>query len=201
MGKKLDTPTQENYIFQCWIEEYKTLRSEIEQRQISIRFLVILNITAIGTILSVVFTKTEAYLSLLLIIPIFAGLIGMLTFIHSRKISQLAHYIRFVIKPSLVTITDDEGVINWEFWVRSVEEKKNLMFRWFFHTGGISLFSYFLPSVLACVFVAEEVFKKGGGWVVFWFFDILFVFALGYCLYSDRNYWFKKTLNDVMHSN
>jgi hypothetical protein len=184
-------------VLQCWLEEYKSLRSEIEQRQTSIRYLVILNITAIGTILTLVFSKTESFWLLLLVIPVFAGILGMLTFIHSRKISQLAQYIRFVIKPALGSITHNNKILGWENFVRKIEERKNWFFRWFFHTGGISLLSYFLPSILAWGFVAKEAFEKGAGWIVFWCFDFLFIIVVGYCLFNERNYWFKKKLSEI----
>ena len=186
-------------LIQVWLEEYKSLRNEIEQRQISIRYLVTLNIVALGTILGLVVSNIENNWLLLLIVPALGGILGMLTYINSRKISQLAHYIRFKIRPALTKLTHAKKILGWEDFVRDIEGEKFTLFKWFFHTGGVSLLSYFLPSVLAWGFVSKEALDSGAGWQVFWYLNILFIVILGYFLYEDRNYWFKKKLSDILH--
>jgi hypothetical protein len=173
----------------CWLEEYKALRSEIEGRSASIRYLLILNITVIGTVLTLVFSDIGKNLLLLMIVPALAGLLGLMSYLHSRKISQIGHYIQYRIKTALVLLTNEPQILDWEDYTRKIKSGKKWVSRWA-STGVVSSLTYILPSILSLIFVARDAFSSGLGWLVLWLIEIILIIFLSISLIDERIYYY-----------
>ncbi len=174
---------------QCWLEEHRALRNEIDQQHVSMRYTFIFNITAIGTISSFVLSDIEKHGLLLLIIPIFSSIIGIIFYFHERRMSQLGHYIQSVITPNLRSLTGNSKIIGWESYVREEEEKGGRVMKWPSH-GGVSFLTFILPSLLALAFAANNAFVSGYGWCILWCFGLLLTILLIFLTVKERKFWF-----------
>jgi hypothetical protein len=177
---------------QCWLEEHRALRAVIEIHFTTMRYLVIFNITALGTIGGLILSDIENNIWLALIIPILSPFIGFLVFFYSRQITQLGHYIREKIAPRLQTLVKDKEVIGWESYVRSEEEKVNKFVRWF-SISGMSILTFTLPSVFVLIFTAKQTFSDGTSWQIsLWLIGLLLTIVLVLVFIIERELWFGK---------
>ncbi|MFC1893912.1 hypothetical protein ACFLYR_07850 [Chloroflexota bacterium] len=74
VGQLFENDKNNKEVVQCWLEEHRSLRSEIEQHHISMRYIFIFNLTASGTLFSFVLSNVTEFKSLILIIPILSSL-------------------------------------------------------------------------------------------------------------------------------
>jgi len=176
---------------QCWLEEHRALTSEIELQTTSMRYMVMLNITALGTITGLVLSNTEELVLLLLIIPILSSFIGSIVYFHSRRMSQIGHYIQYKIAPKLASLTRDSEVMGWESYVREEETKRNKVSRWF-SISGISLLTFIVANILALIFVQKQSFAEGAGSITLWCVGLLLTVVLILEFVEERKSWFGK---------
>jgi len=179
---------------QCWLEEYRTLSNGIEGHFTSMLHLVILNITALGTIGGLVLSNPESpeRVWLALIIPILSPFIGFLVYFHSRRMSQLGHYINKKIAPRLRTLTETSEVIGWESHIRAEERKKNKFFR-LFSISGINLLTSSLISFVTLGFTAQQTFETRFGWhiILLWSLGLVLTIMLVLAFVAERKFWFR----------
>jgi hypothetical protein len=178
---------------QCWLEEHRTLRSVIDSHLITMRYLVIFNITSLGTIGGFILTDMERNMWLALIIPIMSPFIGFLVYFYSKQISQLGHYIREIIAPRLQELVEDEKVIGWESHTREKEKERNKFLQWF-SISGMSILTFTLTSVFVLIFTAKRTFIEGTGWQIsLWSIGLVFTIILIWAYINERKYWFSNT--------
>jgi hypothetical protein len=130
---------------QTWLEEHRALRNEIEQHHVSMRHMTIFNITASGTIFSLVFLNNEL-VPLLLLIPVLSSILGFIFFFHSKRMSQLGHYIQKVIAPNIRKLLNNDSLLAWEDNIREQESKG---YSKSFSLDGVRLLTFLLTSLLA----------------------------------------------------
>jgi hypothetical protein len=176
---------------QYWLEEYRSLRREIELLLTSMRYMVMLNITALGTIASFALPNAEEYGLLLLIIPILSAAIGITVYFHSRRITQLGDYIEYKIARNIRKITGDKKVLGWEHYLRIEETKRGRFFRWF-SIPGTMLLTFIFPAILALIYVAKQSFAAGVGWFILWLVGLALTILLILGFVEGRRLWFGK---------
>jgi peptidoglycan/LPS O-acetylase OafA/YrhL len=180
---------KEEVIINCWLEEYRTLMREIDIYFGYMRYMVILNISALGTFSGIVLSDFEKYKLMLLIIPILSSMIGFLVYASSKRISQFGHYVWDKIAPRLAALTCDSQVLGLEEYLREEERKKNAILRPF-SLSGFSLITFLIPSILAVIFAAKPAFHTGCGWTVFWCIGLLLTILLIIAHVDERRHWF-----------
>jgi len=130
---------------QCWLEEHRALRNEIEQHHVSMRYMFIFNMTATGAIFSFIFSD-DTLGPLMLIIPILSPILGIIFFFHSKRMSQLGHYIQNVIASNTRKILNSDLLLGWEDTIREQEGKG---YSKIFSLDGVRLLTFILTSSLA----------------------------------------------------
>ena len=118
---------QKQCAVQCWLEEYRSLRTLAESHLTTMRYLVIFNLTALGTIGGLVLSDTTERIWVALIIPILSPFIGFLVYLHSKRTSQIDNYIDRKIAKRIRNIASDTELFGWESYVREKEKKQNVI--------------------------------------------------------------------------
>ena len=174
---------------QCWLDEYKTLRSEIELHLTSMRHLVIFYLAALGTIGGLVLSHPEN-VWLALIIPILSPFIGFLVYFHSRRMSQLGHYINKKIAPRLRSLTRASEVVGWESHIRAEERGENRFLR-LFSISGINLLIFCPLSFLTLVLIAKQTCEAGVLLhTILWWVGLVLTTILVPAFIKERKAWF-----------
>jgi len=175
---------------QCWLEEHRALRAVIELHFTTMRYLVIFNIAALGTISGLILTDMENNMWLALIVPILSAFIGFLVYFYSKQISRLGHYIRDTIAKRLHDLVEDEEVIGWESHTREEEKERNKLLQWF-SISGMSLLTFILTSTFALIFTAKQTFLEGAVWqIILWITGLILTILLIPAFISERKFWF-----------
>ena len=174
---------------QCWLEEHRVLKTEIELHFTTMRYLVIFNITALGTITGLILSDMESNMWLALIVPVLSAFTGFLVYFYSKQISRLGHYIRKIIAPNLQDLAKDNKVIGWESHTREEDRKRNAFLRWF-SISGMSLITFILTSTLALIFTAKQTFLEGVAWqIILWITGLILTILLIPAFYDERKFW------------
>ena len=137
------TDSNSSMIMQTWLEEHRALRNEIEQHHVSMRYMFIFNMTATGAIFSFILSNATL-VPLMLIIPILSSILGIILFFHSKRMSQLGHYIQKVITPNTRKILNNDSLLGWEDNIREQESKG---YSKIFSLDGVRLLTFILISV------------------------------------------------------
>src|SRR3972149_1466310 len=194
---------------QCWLEEYRSLRVVIESHFTSVRYLVIFNLTALGTIGGLVLSNTVANMWVALIIPILSPFIGFLVYFHGTRMSQIEYYIKEKIVSGVKDLIEDDktngnenegaenknpevedyGVLGWESYIRDVEKSGSKFFRWF-SVSGMSILTFTLTSLFVLIFTAKQTLTSPTGWQVWlWIIGLLLTLILIAAFIIERDYW------------
>jgi len=183
---KDDTDTKNAMIIQTCLEEHRALRNEIEQNNVSMRYIFIFNMTASGTIYSFVLSNIDSLKDLLLIIPILSSILGIIFFSHSLKISLLGHYIRDKISPKIKLLTNDSSVLDWEYYIRQ-EDRRQRLFKWF-SLDLVWLSVFLLISGISLV----SALVSGLCVSVIWIIGLVLTIAVSIMMVIDRYYFWSR---------
>lgn len=176
----------------CWLTEFEGLRNEILNYQRMQNNLIWTNIFIVGTIMGIYFSFMDNKENvILLLIPIISSLLGICWIAHGWRISQIGHYIKSNIAPSLQSLCNDKKILGWEEYVREGIESSfwNYVCDLFLlrvprATGGGLLFAVFSVMGIVITFKYKDVFyiRCFGVILTLWFM------ITGYKLV---NYWIK----------
>jgi hypothetical protein len=167
---------------QCCLEEHRALRNEIEQHHVSMRYMTIFNITASGTIFSFIFSNIVTFGSLVLVVPILSSILGLIFFFHSKRVSQLGHYIRDETAPKIRRLLNDNSLLRWENYIRDQENKGYLRY---FSLEGIRLASFIFLS-----FTGLSIALIRGEYLSIWVIGLVLTLVLVIFSFIERQLWF-----------
>jgi len=151
---------------QSIVAEFAALRSEIEDRSGHQRALVALNLTVLGTVTGYVLVSKANLI--LLVVPFFSTLLGLLWLDHAVVIGKLGAYLGEELRDELVTITGNPRIMGWEQKAWKFEEHGFQRFVLF----GIPVFGAFGGGSLAALIVAWSALRSGGHYAL-WMVDAL----------------------------
>ena len=146
MEESLDSP-EHSLTVQTLLAEFTALRQEIDSRSSTQHTLLNLNITAVATLIGLVATE-NAQESLLLLITLTSGTLGILWVDHARTIGNIGRYINEDIRPQLETITGT-NVLAWEAANRLYIEDAKVSVNWTFRLA--MFFTFFIPPAGALI--------------------------------------------------
>ncbi len=132
--------------FEIWLTEFKALRNEIEYRTKAQYTLLTINIIGLSSIFSIAHSRYLYSFDLLMIIPWFSSIIGLLFLEHDFSIARIGCYITNIIAPKLKEICGDNDVLSWEIWVRNIPGKFKAPRRLAFYLSVPTIFLF--PSFI-----------------------------------------------------
>jgi hypothetical protein len=140
-------------LVQSVLSEFSVLRDEITHRSGAANTLLNLNITATGTVAGFVLSQRASPL-LLLLLPFLSPALGLLYLDHALNIKNIGGYIKDELKPRMVAIAGDSGILGYEERIDAYERQKILRFL----PWGLPvtiLFSF--PAVAALVYSTDRL--------------------------------------------
>ena len=96
------------------------MRNEIEYRTKAQYTLLTINIIGLSSVLSIVYSQYLYSFELLMIIPWFSSISGLLFLEHDFSIARIGCYIMNIIAPKLREICGDNDILSWETWIRNI---------------------------------------------------------------------------------
>lgn len=166
---------------QCWLQEHETLRGEIGLHIVSMRHMIVFQITTLGVITGLVLANPAELVLLLLIIPISSFIIGSLVYFHIHGVFVMSQYINCKIAPRLRDITGDSDVLGWETFAEEQRWKVTKLERWV-TMPGIMVVIFSVPSIAALIFTVSHLIKSQDTVValwILWVVGVLLSLALG----------------------
>ena len=194
---------QKQCAVQCWLEEYRSLRTLAESHLTTMRYLVIFNLTALGTIGGLVLSDTTERIWVALIIPILSPFIGFLVYLHSKRTSQIDNYIDRKIAKRIRNIASDTELFGWESYVREKEKKQNRFVRQF-SISGLSILTFTFTSMFVLIFTAKATFFEGAAWqIILWLVGasltviLIPLFMIDRDIFLGKETWFRVVWNRI----
>ena len=177
------TKRRQDVAVQSWLAEFKALRDEILFRMRNADYSVVINVGALGTILSLGLTINER---ILLTIPFISSLLGLMYFNQLRHVQILGQYIQNTIGPALSAESHDNSVLGWEAYHRSKKSEWAVIPGW----GLINAFAFVVPSTGAVMFTfPSSILSPSPVWIkLVWGVGLLLSIALIWVWYREEHY-------------
>lgn len=139
------------------LSEFSTAKEEIKTRSQAQSNIIALDLTAVGVIGSLFFSK-GADPRVLFLIPIISGILGLIYIDHAININKLGRFINRVIKPSLEAVIGDE-IVDFERTIRAQKIEKGRLWSVFLLSFPILLLFAVIPfAALLLPFFESKVY-------------------------------------------
>ncbi len=195
---ELNNNVEPQLLIECWLEEYKSIRSEIEHHLSSMRLLFILNLTASAAIYSFSFTVFHSA-QLVWLIPILSSILGLIFLSHCIRVSNLNDHIDDDLVPKIQKICNDPSAFGWtnrrtrKRWYYRLLSLDGIRLLTFIVIGVIGVMAsiineYVNPETISENPVTNALFSPAGKVIVFGGLLVLFLIVLAI---SSRDSWSK----------
>lgn len=170
---------------QSWLAEFQALRDEILFRMRNADYFLIINVGAIGTILTLALTIKEIERTML-VIPFISCFLGLMYFNQLRHVQMLGRYIQNVIVPALSAECDNVSVMGWEVYHRSKKSEWSVIPGW----GLINILAFIVPSVAAVILTLQSsIVLPTPLWIkLVWGIGLLLNIGLIWVWYREEKY-------------
>jgi hypothetical protein len=158
-----DNATIENRL-SVLLNEYGSLKSEIQYRNQFQNSFISFHITAISLIVGAFFSANLNNIMLLLI-PFESLVLGYWYHYQDIKITYIGNYIRDVIEPKARQLVNDHDLMLWE--KRIGEERAKNTYKWEGHYKRIVAVTFLLPTVVVLPFVVTSLALIAANWIEF----------------------------------